>query len=137
MLKVFQANCEKKPEAMVAALESGLQLGADVVFIQEPPSFQHYSHVGYTLAYRNRTATAFRINTQWKWTAREDLDAMAEGYAQVWDLKFRNRPQLRIVNVYDQERFNDAARPAREINWARIITTRTIICGDFNAHSSR
>jgi ribonuclease HI len=140
MLKVFQHNCRKSPEALVACLESALQDSADVVLLQEPPvvSQERYRqrHPGFNIVFAQRTATAFRVNTRWKWTARTDLDAVAEGDAQVWDLQ-RGTARIRIANVYDQIRQSDGSRPSRFINWTEVINSRTVVAGDFNAHSRR
>jgi endonuclease/exonuclease/phosphatase family metal-dependent hydrolase len=93
-------------------------------------------HPGFNIVFAQRTATAFRVNTHWKWTARTDLDAAAEGDAQVWDLQ-RGTTRIRIANVYDQIRRSDGSRPSRFINWTEVINSRTVVAGDFNAHSRR
>jgi hypothetical protein len=44
----------------------------------------------------------------------------------------RGLGRLRLVNVYDAP---TQQRPARNLDWGRVIGPRTILAGDFNAHS--
>jgi hypothetical protein len=41
-LKVLQLNCHKSGEILMAIMESGLQLGADLVIVQEVPNFHRW-----------------------------------------------------------------------------------------------
>ena len=59
-LTVVQLYCRKNGDVMHDVLESGLALNADFVFIQEPPVFEGYSHVGYSLIRGGRTLVAAR-----------------------------------------------------------------------------
>jgi hypothetical protein len=46
-LKVLQLNCHKSGETLTAIMESGLQLGADLVIIQEAPNFHRWQYPGF------------------------------------------------------------------------------------------
>jgi hypothetical protein len=43
-LKVLQLNCRKNGEILMAIMESGLELGADLVLVQETPQFHGWQH---------------------------------------------------------------------------------------------
>jgi hypothetical protein len=51
------------------------------------------------------------------------------------DVQLQNLPKIRVVNVNDQKRFGSQGRPVQKANWDVIITNRTILAGEFNAHS--
>jgi hypothetical protein len=46
-LKALQLNCHKSGEILMAIIESGLQLGADLVIVQEAPNFHGWRHPGF------------------------------------------------------------------------------------------
>jgi hypothetical protein len=46
-LQVLQLNCHKSGGVLMAAMESGLELGADLVLIQEAPVYQGWRHPAY------------------------------------------------------------------------------------------
>jgi hypothetical protein len=45
----IQQNCQKAEAAWYGALESGLEMGVDMVLLQEQPTFGGYRHDGYEL----------------------------------------------------------------------------------------
>ena len=139
---ILQQNCQKSEVAWYATLESGLELGADLVLIQEPPTFQGYSHRGYYLHSKRgggRAMTAVRISANLQYEVREDLGDEADGDLVILDILLPER--LRIVNIYNQKIFRDRKqiniRPAENAQWDNIIDNRCVIAGDFNAHSPR
>jgi endonuclease/exonuclease/phosphatase family metal-dependent hydrolase len=58
-----------------------------------------------------------------------------EGDMQILDIVCRGHQQVQVVNVYDALQTSDQVRPARAVEWSRVITQGTILAGDFNAHS--
>jgi hypothetical protein len=52
-------------------------------------------------------------------------------------MKRQGRTMIRMDNVYDAPELGRATtrRPARPLDWGRIIDSKTIMAGDFNAHS--
>jgi hypothetical protein len=53
-------------------------------------------------------------------------------------LRRRGERIIRIVNVYDQQNTPLVERLARKLKWERVIRQgRTVLAGDFNAHSIR
>ena len=115
-------------------LESGLRRMVDFVFIQEPPQNIGYRHNGYHIFRSGRTATAYRIESQWKMARRTSEVKMANGDVQCIDVSYSNF-KFRFLNVYDQLKFGTNHRPTRDLDWSKLITEHTILLGDFNAHS--
>jgi len=72
-----------------------------------------------------------------EWTA---LSRGANDDVIVTDVKRRGEKMARIINTSDQRDVRTRERPARKINWSRIIHQRrggTILAGNFNSHSRR
>jgi hypothetical protein len=46
-LKVLQLNCHKNGEILMAIMETGLQLGADLVIVQEALNFHEWQYPGF------------------------------------------------------------------------------------------
>ena len=103
-------NVAKSGGTLHDVLETGLALKADAVLIQEPPSFQKYSHPSFHIIWGKRTATAIRILSGWTPTEIEELEKESEGDIQVIDFRRRSGLSLRIVNVYDQRQFKDGSQ---------------------------
>ena len=72
-LKVFQLNCRKSGEVLTAAMESGVELEADLVLIQEPPTFQGWRHPAFDFIWGGRVLTGVRKDSVWTIRVREDL----------------------------------------------------------------
>jgi hypothetical protein len=52
------------------------------------------------------------------------------------DVRRRGERQTRIVNVYDQKNTHSGQRPARKLNWQRVIWQGgNVLAGDINTHS--
>jgi hypothetical protein len=155
---VVQHNCRKAYPVTIAALESGLQLGADLVCLQEPYIMRDFSHSGYLIhwpeegARKNaRVAVAVRRDTLNKRIIEARTDLINHPYflvVDVWDLERGSRKQVRrtrVVNCYDnwigegQVWQGQEARRRRAIedaDWARLLQGRCLVLGDFNAHST-
>jgi hypothetical protein len=69
---------------------------------------------------------------------RTDLSRGANEDVIATDGRRRGERTTRIVNVYDQKNTHSGERPARKLNWQRVIRQGgTVLAGDFNAHSKR
>jgi endonuclease/exonuclease/phosphatase family metal-dependent hydrolase len=99
------------------------------------------SHPGYEIYRGKRAWTAVRRdcvrNPKWRVERRTDLEEGGEGDVVVLDVTPPGCERLRIINVYDQiaRRRPNYQRPARQLNWSNVIAPRTLLAGDFNAHS--
>lgn len=140
-IEIMQQNCQKSERAWYSALESGLEMGVDIVLLQEPPVYKGYAHRGYQLISKRegRTMTAIRNGVNFKYEVREDLAEEGAGDLVIVDLFLPER--LRIVNVYNQRVFKDGRqtndKPAEKARWEDILKDRCVLAGDFNAHSPR
>ena len=140
-LLFFPDDCQRGEEAWYGVLESGLDIGADLVLLQEQPLFEGYRHRGYHLhsVKGGRAMTAVRIDTKFKYEVRDDLITNTEGDIVILDLYLPQR--LRVVNVYNQKLFRDGrqinVKPAQLARWDEILTGPCIVAGDINAHSPR
>jgi hypothetical protein len=104
MLKILQHNCRKGGEVLMALMETVVERGADVVLIQEPPTFQHYRHPAYQYIWsRGRVMTARRITSDWTVSTEDRFTQDCKGDVQVLALGRRNKQGkvVRIVNIYD------------------------------------
>jgi hypothetical protein len=69
---------------------------------------------------------------------RTDLSRGANEDVIATDVRRRGERITGIVNVYDQKNTHSGERPARKLNWQRVIRQGgTVLAGDFNAHSKR
>jgi len=69
---------------------------------------------------------------------RTDLSRGANEDVIATDVRRRGERIMRIVNVYDQKNTHSGERPARKLDWRRVIRQgSTVLAGDFNAHSIR
>lgn len=138
-LTVVQLNCGRSGDVMHDVLESGLALKADFVFIQEPPVFEEYSHVGYNLIRGGRALIAARKGSTFHYMVRKEVAQAAAGDVIVLDV-WNKKGRARLVNVYDQvdqKAEEEVKRPARRLDWDEIIRGNCFLAGDFNAHSRR
>lgn len=140
-LKIIQQNCQRGEEAWYGVLESGLEMQADLVLLQEQPIFEGYRHRGYLLysVKGGRAMTAVRVGAKFRYEIREDLAQFTNGDVVIVDIFVPER--VRIINVYSQKVFEGGrqlrTRPAEEGNWEQILQGNCIVAGDINAHSSR
>jgi hypothetical protein len=141
MLRILQHNCQKDGEVLTALMEMAVKRGAEVVLIQEPPTFQHYNHPAFQyISSPGRVITARRITWDWTVSTEDRFTKECKGDVQVLALGRRNKQGrvLRVVNVYDNIVHKQGSeRPARKANWEAILEEETIIAGDLNAHSPK
>ena len=139
-IKVLQQNCQRGEVPFYGALESGLEVKADLVLFQEQPAFEGYSHPGYKFIRGGRAMMAIRVDCKLRYEVRQELMGEPGGDVVVVDL-FTEKGRIKIVNVYDQRKFvagrQTNQRPARDIEWERVVQGKVILAGDFNAHSPR
>ena len=96
------------------------------------------SHPAYDICKRNRVWTAMRKGSGFGTNERMDLSKNTLGDAIVVEIETREETMAQIVNIYDQREGETGERPARRLNWQRIIRQEggeTVLAGDFNAHS--
>jgi len=157
-MRIIQHNCRKAYPVTIAALEAGLSLKADIVCLQEPYIDREFRHGGFLIHWpekaeqRNkRVAIAIRrdLTDQMNIEARTDLINHPYIMAlDVWELE--ESPQrspkrrTRLVNCYDNWVGGDCVwqgdstqrrRAIEDVNWVELIQGRTLLLGDFNAHS--
>jgi hypothetical protein len=65
-LQVLQLNCHKSSEVLTGAMESGLELGADLVLIQEAPAFHGWRHPAYDYVWGGRVMMGVWKDSVWK-----------------------------------------------------------------------
>jgi hypothetical protein len=65
-LQVLQLNCHKSSEVLTAAMESGLELGANLVLIQEAPVYQGWQYPMYDYIWGGRVITGMRSDLVWR-----------------------------------------------------------------------
>jgi hypothetical protein len=141
MIRVIQHNCARSYKWTIAALETGVERRADVVCLQEPPRETGgigISHSAYEITKRTRVSTAIRRGSGLVVDERTDLSRGANHDVITTDDRRRGETITRIVNVYNQKDMQSGERPARKLNWQRVIRQGgTVLAGDFNAHSTR
>jgi len=143
MIRVIQHNCARSYKWTIVALETGVERRADVVCLQEPPRERErggvgISHSAYEIRKRKRVWTAIRRGSGLVVDERTDLSRGANEDGIANDVRRRGERVTRIVNVYDQKNTHSGERPARKLDWRRIIRQEsTVLAGDFNAHSIR
>jgi ribonuclease HI len=153
---VLQHNCRKSYAVTIAALELGLQRGADVVCLQEPYIARDFRHGGYLLYWPEkgdrkdaRVNIAVRRDLLDKIVVETRGDLLDHPYimaVDIWDLsraQARVR-RTRVVNCYDnwlgaeycwQGGSARNRRAIEDVQWSRVIEGRCMVLGDFNAHS--
>jgi hypothetical protein len=127
------------------ALEAGIRIKAQLVLLQEPTAKWGIRHPGYRLIWpqeggiKPRTLVGVMLDAKLKVEYRSDLGQNTMGDIMVLDITMDTGRKIRVVNVYDQleKGRNTNVRPARMANWNQIMNDRTIVCGDFNSHSSK
>jgi hypothetical protein len=121
----------------MAALETELKLNAQLDLLQKPTSKWGIRHPGYRLIWpqeggnKPRTIVGVRINGRLRVEYRSDLGQHWMGDIMVLDVTTETGRKIRVVNLYDQHETgrNTATRPARMVNWNRIMNDKTIVVG--------
>lgn len=156
---VIQHNCARAYPITIAALETGLQQGAEIICTQEPLVRSEYSHPGYVLYWPeqgvrkdHRVMTAVRRDIANTYAIEARTDLINHPYflvLDIWELapgQARKRVRrTRIVNCYDN--WLGRGRPWRgqeahrwraleDVDWTGVLRGRVLLAGDFNAHST-
>ena len=156
-MRVVQHNCKRNYAVCQATFEVGLDIGADILCIQEPylggkgmlhPAYDfRFSMCG---EYRQqRVAVGVKRDLKGRLIVESRSDIVDHPYIQVldvWELdsQGKKKRRTRIVNVYDNwvgeghpwsGTSSLRRRAIDDVNWDAIITNRTLLLGDFNAHS--
>ena len=146
-MRILQINCGKRYEAMQLAFQQVKDKKVDILCMQEPntTSPQPISHGGLRVYYPSgqqrdwRVGIAVRRDSGLAVEIRTDLLSHNEILiADIWELRGGAKTRrTRLVNVYDQDRTvgDETVRNLTALNWEATISTRTILLGDFNAHS--
>jgi hypothetical protein len=129
----------------MVALETGIRIKSQLVLLQEPTAKWGIRHPGYRLIWpqeggiKPRTLVGVRLDAKLKVEYRSDLGQNTMGDIMVLDITMDTGQKIRVVNVDDQleKGRNTNVRPAWMANWNQIMNDRTIVCGDFNSHSSK
>jgi hypothetical protein len=111
---VVQHNCRRAYPVTIAALESGLQLRAGLVCLQEPYVVRDFSHPGYLIHWPEegsrkeaRVAVVVRKDLLNKWVVEARTDLINHPYAlaiDIWELERgtkRRARRTRVINCYD------------------------------------
>jgi hypothetical protein len=89
-LKVLQLNCRKDGGILMAIMESGVELGADLVLVQEAPVHQDWRHPTFDYLWGGCILVGVRRNSEWRVQPREDLAQLTDGDMQVLDVTCHN-----------------------------------------------
>ena len=144
---VLQHNCNGTAVSTVAALEAAIERGAEVACLQEPYVGKKHtiSHPGFQIRWPEcvkrdtRVALAIRNDALDRYVFEERTD-LAEGphvqCLDVWETVHRRKiRRTRLVNVYNQARVKGGGQTIDHVDLSRLIVSRTILAGDFNARS--
>ena len=156
---IVQHNCRRAYAITIAALESGLRVGAALVCLQEPYVDREFGHGGYVIQWPEkgsrrdcRVAVAVRKDLLNAMSTDIRTDLVDHPYflaIDVWELApgptKRRLRRTRLVNVYDnivgmgrpwQGNEPRRRRALEDVNWEPILQGRVLLIGDFNAHST-
>ena len=124
---VLQHNCAGVGQVVVAAMEIGAEIGADLILLQEEKRGKDRmrSHGAFRWIgdERRRTRAAVRVTSN---IEVNDQSAIAGPEAatdiQVLDIRMGSGEMIRVVNVYDQARSRkDRTRPCQQADWKCIM----------------
>jgi hypothetical protein len=144
---VLQHNCNGTAVSTVAALEAAIERDAEVACLQEPYVAKKYtiSHRGFQIRWpecaerETRVALAIRNDALDRYVFEERTDLAGGPHVQcldVWEIAHRRKVRrTRLVNVYNQARVKGGGHTIDHIDLSRLIVSRTILAGDFNARS--
>lgn len=141
-----------------ATLQVGKEIGAEILCLQEPYiGSGGMSHPTYDFRYSNlgeqrqeRVALGVKKDSRGRIMVETRSDLIDYPYIQVvdvWELdsQRKKKRKTRIVNVYDnwvgrdqvwQGYREEKRRAIEDVDWQKIIEGRTVLTGDFNAHST-
>ena len=99
-----------------------------------------FNHPAYDIRKRKRVWKAVCKVSGFENNERTDLTRIMLCDVIVVDIKRRAGKMTRIVSIFDWREGELGERPARRLDWQRIIRQRgggTVLAGDFNTHSQR
>lgn len=156
-MRIIQHNCQKNYAVCQATFQVGKEIGAEILCLQEPYiGLGGMSHPAYDLRFstvgqirQQRVALGIKKDVGGRLMAETRSDLVDHPYIQVvdvWELDIhkKKKRRTRIVNVYDnwvgrgqlwQGEAEEKRRAIQDVDWEKVIEGRTVLVGDFNAHS--
>jgi hypothetical protein len=108
------------------------------VCLQKPPRERGeigISHLAYKVRKRKRVCTAIRKGSGLVVDEQTDLSRGANNQVIATDVRRRAEKMTRIVTMNYQKDARSRERPARKLDWLRVILQAgTVLTGYFNAH---
>jgi hypothetical protein len=144
---VIQHNCNGTAVSTIAALEAAIERGAEVACLQEPYVGKKHviGHPGFQIRWPEcakkdtRVALAIRNEALNRYVFEERTDLVDSPHVQcldVWETTNRKKVRkTRLVNIYNKARVQGGGYTIDHIDMSRLIDSRTILAGDFNARS--
>lgn len=156
-MRIIQHNCQRNYAVCQATFQVGIDIGAEILCLQEPylgeKGMVHpandfrFSSIGELR--QQRVAIGVRRDLGGRIVVETRSDLVDHPYVQaidIWELdsQQKKKRKTRLVNVYDNwvgegQVFRgdrtERRRAIDDIDWNNVIKGRTIILGDFNAHS--
>jgi hypothetical protein len=144
---VIQHNCNGTAVSTIATLEAAMERRAEVACLQEPYVGKKHviSHPGLQIHWperskrETRVALALRNDALNRYVFEERTDLVNSPHVQcldVWETSDRRKVRrTRLINIYNKARVQSGGYKIDHIDPSRLIKGRTILEGDFNAHS--
>ena len=144
---VIQHNCNGTAVSTIAALEAAIERGAEVACLQEPYVGKKHvmSHPGFQIRWPEcakkdtRVALAIQNEALNRYVFEERTDLVDSPHVQcldVWETTNRKKVRkTRLINIYNRARVQSGGYAIDRIDMSRLIDSRTILTGDFNARS--
>ena len=133
-MRVLQHNCRRSGENWRMAAKTAKELDCELILIQEPPQGRAAAAMGdpgYRIYKSEKVWTAWRVDSTAQWDVQTDIPGGQERDVHIVTRKRRGQ-EWRFVNVYEDKGKNPTTMTA--LPWEQIITRRTIVAGDMNAH---
>jgi hypothetical protein len=147
MMIVIQHNCNGTAVTTIAARQAAIEKGAEVACLQEPYVGEKHmiSHPGFQIRWPEclkrdtRVALAMRNDVLDRYAFEERTDLVDSPHVQcldVWEaVRRRKVRRTRMINIYNKARVRDGGYAIDHMDLSRLIKSRTILAGDFNARS--
>lgn len=131
----------------IAALEAAIERGAEVACLQEPYVGKKHviGHPGFQIRWPEcakkdtRVALAIRNEALNRYVFEERTDLVDSPHVQcldVWETTNRKKVRkTRLINIYNRARVQGGGHTIDRVDMSRLIDSRTILAGDFNARS--
>ena len=139
--RVFlQQNVQGTAEALTALMKTAVKEKADLVLVQEPPTFEGNRHPGFEFLRAGRVLSARRVDSDWTITTEDSYTREAEGDVQVLVMGRRGHRGrvVRVVNAYFQKRGRGGTyRPAERAQWDDILGDGDCVLAGISTHTAR